>query len=526
MRMLPSRYLARAQPLRVKRPGSQAAVRHISAPLKGLSASSKLTPGDPLTAVVLENWTVEQNLIRCRPGYGLSYTYTDATKAVETLVPFYGTPSRMAAAVDGKLITLDGINLGGGGFAGNDWSWTSFANLSSTDYTVMVNGSDGVWSWDGTNAGLVHEAVTAPAGNPWIVPAQFNIVLSHLNRLWFADGANLAVYYLPLQTKSGEVKYLPLNAVFKRGGTIRAMMTWTTDGATNLNDQLAIFTSNGECAIWSGIDPDTDMSLSGVFRFDAPMSKHSVVNYGGDLFVLISTGLVPMSVLLRAETEQLGNTDKGIVDEFLAAAEYRARGGWEAFLNPLDGRIYCNTPQGSPNSYRQLVRNMPGGQWASWNSLPARCWGYVNQRVFFGSDDGKVYELSRNFLNDNGKPIRVDVQMAWGNFGTPAIKQFKMVQPYIQSTGTPRPFVDIKVDYDLSAPLNQPDVTTADTGATWDLATWDVDAWASGVNVHTNWSGVARLGSVAGPRLVALISNAEFSVAGFDVLYEAGSVFG
>jgi hypothetical protein len=510
----------------VKPPGSQAAVRHISAPLKGLSSSSKLTPGDPLTAVVLENWTVELNLIRVRPGTVQAWAYSNPAKAVETLVPFYGAPARMAAAIDGKLITLDGTDLGGPGFTGNDWSWTSFANLSSADYTVMVNGSNGVWSWDGTNGGLVHEAVTAPVGDPWIVPDQFNIVLSHLNRLWFADSTNLAVYYLPLQQKTGEVKYLPLNAIFKRGGTIRAMMTWTTDGAVNLNDQLAIFTSNGECAIWQGIDPDTDMSLSGVFRFDAPMSKHSVVNYGGDLYVLISTGLVPMSVLMRAETEQLGNSDKNIVNEFLAAAAYRSRPGWEAFLNPSDGRIYCNTPQGSPNSYRQLVRNMPGGQWASWNSLPARCWGWISDRVYFGSDDGKVYEFSKNFLNDNGNPILADVQMAWGNFGTPAIKQFKMVLPYIQSTGTPRPFVDIKVDYDLSQPNNQPDVTFADIGASWDTATWDVDAWASGINVHTNWQGVARLGSVGGPRLMALVSNAEFSLAGFDVLYETGSIFG
>lgn len=526
MRMLPDRYIGRAQPIMVKRNASN--VRHISAPLKGLSASSKLATGDPLTAVVLDNWTVEENLIRARAGYGLTWAYSDPTKQVETLVPFYGQPSRIAAAVDGKLITLDGTDLGGpvGGFTLNDWSWTSFANLSSNDFTVMCNGAEGVWSWDGTNGGLVHETVTAAVGDPWIIPAQFQIVLAHVNRLWFADGANLAVYYLPLQAKSGEVKYLPLNSIFKRGGSIRALATWTTDGAVNLNDQLAIFTSNGECAIWSGIDPDTDMTLSGVFRFDSPMSKHSVVNYGGDLFVLISTGLVPMSVLMRAETDQLGQTDKNVVAEFLAASTYRARAGWEAFLNPSDGRIYCNMPQGAPNVYRQMVRNMPGGQWSSWSALPTRCWGWVNERVFFGSDDGKVYEQSRSFLSDNGAPIRVDVQMAWGNFGTPAIKQFKMVKPYLQSTGTPRPYIDIKVDYDLTSPTNQPDVTTSDQGSTWDLATWDVDSWASGMVTFTNWQGVSAIGGVAGPRLVALLQNADLALTGWDVLFETGSIFG
>ena len=64
----------------------------------------------------------------------------------------------------------------------------------------MVNGVDGVVSWDGTT--FVAETVTAPAGETWIIPAKFDKVLSHMNRLWFADSQNLAVYYLPVQTKS------------------------------------------------------------------------------------------------------------------------------------------------------------------------------------------------------------------------------------------------------------------------------------------------------------------------------------
>ena len=511
------------RPAQIKR--SVAAVRHISAPLKGLSLNSKLVTGDPLTATILDNWVVEENNICCRPGIKLFWNYGSASP-VEMLVPYYGAPSRLAAAVDGKLITLDGTVLKTG-FLSNDWSWTSFSNLSSVDFTVMANGVDGVWSWDGTNTAPVKEAVTAPATETWIVPDQFNIVLSHMNRLWFADGSNLAVYYLPLQQKSGEVKVIPLNAIFKRGGTIRAMYTWTTEGGENLNDQLVIFSSNGECAIYNGVDPASDFYLTGLYRFDSPMSKHSVVNYGGDLYVLISTGLVPMSTLMRAESDQLAASDRNVVSEFFTSSlAFRSDAGWQTFINPSSGRIICNMPQGGTNAYRQMVRNMPNPVWSSWSSLPARCWGWVANRVFLGSDDGKVYEIHPSFLNDAGKPIRVDVQPAWGNFGTPAIKHFKMVLPYLQSDGTPRPYIDMKVDYDLSPPTNQPDVTFADTGAAWDEGDWDVASWAGGLITHNNWTGVGRLGRVGAPRLVALIQNAEFSLTGWDVLFETGSVFG
>lgn len=524
MRMLPTRYINRAQPLRIKR--QPAAVRHISAPLKGLSLSSKLVTGDPLTATVLENWVVEENLIRARPGTRLMHQLPDATP-VEQLVPYYGQPNHLAAANSGKLTMIDGTVLKTG-FLSNDWSWTSFTNLGDTEYTVMVNGRDGVWSWNGGTGGtaVVKEAVTAPASEAWIVPDQFNIVMAHMNRLFFADSTNLAIYYLPVQQKSGEVKMLPLNGIFKRGGSIRAMYTWTTEGGINLDDQLCIFSSNGECAIYQGVDPDSDWQLTGLFRFDSPMSKHSVVNYGGELYVLISTGLVPMSTLMRAEAEQLGQSDRNVFSLFFECTRtHRHLPGYAAFLNPSSGRLICNMPQGG-SVYKQIVRFMPNPVWATWAAVPSRCWGWLDNRLYFGTDNGRIYEMHPTLLNDNGQPIRVDVQAAWSNFGTPAIKQFKMILPYIQSDGTPRPFIDIKVDYDTSPPTNQPDITFADRGADWDTATWDEANWAASVGIHINWSGVGELGRVAAPRLVALISNAEFALTGWDVLYESGSVFG
>ena len=59
-----------------------------------------------------------------------------------------------------------------------------------------------------------------------------------------------------------------------------------------------------------------DFKLVGIFRFDAPMSKDSIINFGGDLYVMISTGFVPMTTLIRAETEQLGKSDLNVMKEF------------------------------------------------------------------------------------------------------------------------------------------------------------------------------------------------------------------
>jgi len=352
--------------------------------------------------------------------------------------------------------------------------------------------------------------------------------LSHMDRLWFADSSNLSVYYLPLMQKSGEVRVLPLNVLFKRGGSIRAMYTWTVDGGAGMDDQLVVFSTNGECVIYSGTDPDTlgAWQLVGVFRFDSPMGKHCVVQYGGELYVLISTGLVPMSTLLRAETDHLGQTDRNVISMFMRdSVAYRGDLGWQTFLNPSSGRLFCNIPLGASNRYKQLIRHMPKGYWSTFDNIPARCWGWTDPYVYFGDDSGNIYEMHPQYYNDDGKAIRADVQMAWNNFKTQAKKHFLVIQTYVTSDGTPHPLIDMKVDYDFSPAINEPDLTSASSGAIWDLATWDVDYWAGGERGITIWNGIAPLGHVGAIRVTADISNCSFSLTGWDVVYEEG-VFG
>lgn len=527
MRMMPSRYSSKAQPVRVKPNTSN--VKHFTAPLKGLSLSAVLSANsDPLKATILDNWLIDEDKIRCRHGRRKIFAHPDA-RAIESIVPFYGFPTQnMLLGTNGKLTSYSGVDLKTD-LSGNDWSWTSFANLGEATYTLMVNGHDGVLSWDGTNlaAGLVKEAVTAPASAAWINPDLFHIVLAHQNHVWFADTENLAVYYLPLQQKDGELKQLPLNALFKRGGTVRAVYSWTVDGGDGMDDKLVIFSSNGECAIYAGTDPDTDYSLAGVYRFDSPMSKHSVVQYGGELYVLISTGLVPMSTLMRAQVEQLGQTDKSVYSAFMdCSRRFRSNPGWEAFIDPSSSRIICNMPAGGQNHYVQMVRFMPTQYWTSWSAIPARSWGWLNNVLYIGDDQGNLYASGRQYLDDDGDAIRVDVQLAWSNYGTPGVKHFKMMKPYIITDGQPRPMIDIQVDYETIPPANQPDLTFSSQGADWDTSPWDTSSWAQGSTMVAKWSGVGKLGTVGAVRVQAAIKGCEFSFAGADVLFEPGSVLG
>jgi len=612
MRVAPSRYVV-PKPMQLKK--SVAKVQHVGAPINGLNLYTRSGEGDPQSAPILTNFTVEEDRISCRAGYVLQSTHADA-KSIAVLIPWYGQNPKLLAATNHKLAdALTGADRMTG-FTSDDWSWTSFANLGVAKFTVMVNGADGVWSWDGgstpagpvvavtavskanpavvtvgaadignfsngqnvliagatgtfalingnhvignvgtpvnsfsisvdtsavtgsLNAGVtaqpqgsfVKENVTAPSSATWINPNQFNIVLSHQNRLFFADTDNLAVYYLPLMQKFGEVKYLPMNALFRRGGTIRAMYTWSVDGGTNpINAQLVVFTSNGECAIYAGTDPDTAgaWGLVGLYRFDAPLSKRALANWGGDLYVMTSTGVVPMTTLMRAEADKLGSYDKAVMSFFYEhSVSFRTFPGWQVMVNPWSNRLICNVPHGPTNQYHQLVRTMPQPVWSEWEDIPSRSWGWVDPYVYFGDDSGHVYRSHPSIRSDNGAPITVDVQGAWSQFQWDGLKQFKLIRAHISTDGNPNLQLDVKTDYDFTDPVNQPDITTVSTGASWNTATWDVDYWAGGEAPKPMqiWQGAGALGVVGAPRLRARIKDATFDVFGFDIVCETGSI--
>ena len=560
MRMGPTNQLTIKNPrgtmTRSKRK-STSRVAHVSVPLKGLSRFAQLNEADPLLASILNNFIVEQDRISLRPGYGQIGGIAASWK-ISTIIPFYGTGQKFIVAAgnstgtDYGLFNATGTRIGTKVYGGDQWQWTSVANLSDAKFTVMVNGHDGIVAWDGSN-GSLPSSREAEGINTWeadpggfhqveVIPVQergveahainyaiFDKVLAHMNRLWFADSQTLSVYYGGIQEVSGSInlKTLPLNAYFKRGGTIRAIQTWTFTGGSGMDNMLVIFTTNGEAAIYSGSDPDNvsgDFKLVGIFRFDTPMAPGATVNYGGELYVLISTGLVPMSTLLKAEEDNLGTSDQNIMQEFIDVSKtFRDAYGWSVIINSQTNHAICNMPVGS-GKYNQLVRWMPSAVWSKWTDVPGRCWGWLGNHAYFGTEDGKICRTGPEYLDDNTKAIDVDVRFAWSSFKSVSKKQFKLARLYMMSDSIPQPFVDVEVDYAATPPTNLPTATTPLVAAEWDTATWDVNGWAMDAVPRQKWQGVVGLGRVGAPRIRASLKGTTFALTGADIIFEEGGL--
>src|SRR5215467_14446482 len=99
MRMLATKYVGRANPMLAKKTHAQ--LFHVSAPLNGLNLANKYMAGDPQAATILTNFTVEDDRIQVRAGY--KKLATRGTSPIWHLVPYYGSPQRLAAASNHEL---------------------------------------------------------------------------------------------------------------------------------------------------------------------------------------------------------------------------------------------------------------------------------------------------------------------------------------------------------------------------------------------------------------------------------------
>ena len=131
----------------------------------------------------------------------------------------------------------------------------------------------------------------------------------------------------------------------------------------------------------------------------------------------------------------------------------------------------------------------------SWSAIPSRCWQWIAKRLFARLRRRHSLRAARGrALRRWPADHRRSCRLTFNAYNSSAMKHFKMISALCHHRWRrPKPYVDIRVDYDYSPPLNQPDVILAPMPAsTWDVATWDQDYWAAAADrAEPQWNGVA-----------------------------------
>lgn len=464
--------------------------RPLPIPTGGLDAISPLVAMPPESAIQMDNWFPALGYVEVRRGYAQHCdTGAGALAAVESLMAYNALTDAgdaLFAAADGSIYDVSTATPSEDvtALVGNRWQHVNFS-ITSGNYLYIVNGQDAPRHFDGTN--WATPAITG------VTPENLINIAVYKERIWFCEVGSLDARYLATDAIAGAATQFTLGAVFNKGGYLMAIGTWTMDGGDGPDDRIAFISSKGEVAVYSGTNPASDFAIQGVYQIGAPIGRRCAVKVGGDLAIICKDGIIPLSKAMITERASVLSIALTANIQPLINSAVRSYGenfGWQLISYPLGTRAIMNIPTLENESSYQFVINTISGAWCRFLGQDANCWELYKDRIFFGSNDGVVYESDVGGTDD-GEPIVATLRGAFTDCGSNMVKHFQMLRPFIKADAGDivAPDIAINVDFDETAAFNASEGVSPFV-AQWDEALWDVDVWPAEDRIVKDWQGI------------------------------------
>lgn len=498
----------------------------LSAPVGGWNARGNIASMPATDAIVMDNCFPGVQEVSLRKGSAAHVTGIP-TSVLSLHAYNAGTTSRLFATT--ALAFYDVTAAGAVGAAvttctNGFWQSLNFVTAGGT-FLVAVNGVDSLKLYDGTTwTNITGVSVPAITG---VVTSSLSRLTAHKRRLWFVEKNTMKLWYLPVEAVGGAATAFPMGSVFKQGGHIVALGSWTLDAGSGIDDLFVIVTSEGEIAIYQGTDPATaaTWALVGVYNAGKPVGSQPLYNFGGDLLYLNRNGLYPLSSLLKSSTIDRSaaisyKIDQAFFDIFATAA---GNSGWQMILHKNANFLLVNVPVTNLSTSYQYVMNTTTKAWCRFTNWNGFCWAVLGDSLYFGG--GTVVDKAWTGLNDKGVAIQGSVAQAYSGLGSQAQKRVALVRPVLQNSNVVA--LRMALDADFQAFTGFTDLSYGSASlALWDTALWDTGLWASDEgNIEPKWQTVpSNMGFLHSFRLQITSSTSIFEWVSTRFLWQAGGV--
>jgi hypothetical protein len=508
-------------------------LKSMPAPMGGLNARDGVANMQPTDAVELVNWIPDTGGVRCRKGYREWATNIPGGVSVKTIMSYFaptdafptGTfltqptvmPGKLFAATDTAIYDITtktsapvaSVTLSGTTNAG--WISHAITSNSGGNFLMACSESDGYFTYDGT-AWLRRVAGTLAGQVNGVNPNNLVHVNVWKKRAWFVERNTTKVWYLATDAIAGTATAFDFGPLFKKGGHLSFTASWTIDAGEGIDDFFVAVSSNGEVAIYKGSDPASasTFTLQGVWYIgQIPVGRRCYSAYGGDLLIVSTDGICPLSEvtrggsgLLTASNKEYSSKISILVGEALrnTFTEY----GWQLMVSPADRLMLCNVPNYLYHNNEQFALSTVVNQWTLLQDIPALCYGTTGGYTFTGTRDGRVLMIFKDYADNvtyagtGGDPIQGKVVPAATDFGSAATsKLMTMVRPVFVGSVQPAVTVDVVMDYS-PAPYGTTLSGVEFYTSLWNIALWNTGVWANGTkNSYADWYTVSGVGAAA-----------------------------
>jgi hypothetical protein len=441
--------------------------------------------------------------MRTRAGYR-EWANIPTGKPVNTIIPFEGqlqedSNDRLFAVTEDGIydITSDGTTAPtlvatfadqslGAGFG----TYCEFTTDNDENHLFYCDEVNGLWQYD--EEGVAADTwvkITDPVGGPitGVDPETFAFVTVWKSRLWFIQRNSGLAWYLPVGSIAGQAHDFNLGNKFVYGGEAKAIYSWTIDGGDGMDDYFVACSRGGDVLVYRGTDPDltpTDplaFSMTGsYFIGEMPKSRKVGIEYGGELYLLSTLGVISLRQLLQG----LMPTDPRVspsakINRVLREAMTEDKDSyiWAMHIFPGDGFWSILAPYNvqNRNNAIQYHQNLMTRGWGTWRGVPAISAETWSGRYLMGSPNGNVwiYEggTDGRLISglETGVEIQFDVLTSYQAPGGNAVRNKRVghIRPIQIAAGTVVLNVRAVYDYQLSPAVPQALGATGSDGAKW-----------------------------------------------------------
>ena len=447
----------------------------------GWNTKDALISMPPEDAIELENLYPDNDKVNLRRGFRLASAISGAASTdiidglgvlaygqTEYLVGYssaqselYNMSSGVASALTGAAPTNGAVNM---------------LQFKDTLYFVSFDSTNDIYSWPGSGA-VATPAFVGPGGDD----KDIGVITSYRRRLYFGQRTSPILWYGAVdQSEHGGVNlnYIDLRTVLKLGGDI--IIIGSTSRAKDFNEDslFVIVSSRGEVLLYQGEYPGSaTWGLVGQYFIPRPVGFKGFFYYGADLCIITRSGVVPMSEIigygqLREQaflSYKIGAAFKAAATDALLVSPYIHN--WMGLYYQRGNYVLINAPsEASQTGARvQFIKNMQTGAWTKFTGQTGHAWTLFNDRLYFGSNYGKVFKADEGDFDESlssaGTAVDTAVKMRQalnylGDYGKK--KHFHFIRPIIKQDDGLNLTMGINVDYEDTVTTN----TSTDTSDT------------------------------------------------------------
>ena len=534
-----------------RQPKGNAQATTVRAAHGGMDGRVSLADYDANIAIYTYNLISDEYGMKVRKGYaehciGLDRGLSTLT-GVKTLIPFVAatgdvTDDRLFAVTNEGIWnvseydspTLDITFTNRGGDSGNG-VYTQYNTDAAATLVFYADPENGLFTYT--------QATDTWAQTPdftGLIAAEVSSIALHKQRIWLVKRNSGDAYYLDIGAVAGAATKFQFGSKFKRGGRLVGVYNWTIDGGTGVDDYLVGISSAGDVIPYQGEDPEA--TGSGVWEQRGVYFVGNIVGgskcaseFGGDLHILSSFGVTPLSTLIRGQDASTAPDGIGAKTTFYLREDVRANPngvGWATTFLPSQGSVVISTPKRSNGVFIQYAYDVNRETFGWWRGVPAICFAEWRNKTYFGTLDGKVSTLDQELDDrritpvnpDNGLPIEFSSLFAFSGLDSAGrFKRGTMIRPDFVSQSPLAYQAKFAYDYAIvkfSTSVSQNEVE----GGVWDIGVWDNAIWGSqDLKNRTKVIGTFGLGRTLA---VAIQGSAksETYLMSYDVIWNTGGI--